>query len=235
MACEKSFTDEAKFITPLGFTDYPPYLCDPDDLSGFEGISLGMMTSLLISQYQNSPILIEYISAFIAEIDTVMTEVQRVHYGQLLANASGEQLDVIGRILDQTRNMNLPKEFFGFVGAVDVKKMADEATPADGGVFKSESESGFDLVPLSDSEYRRALLAKAFVLNVDVFDVNTIFKVIHIILGRVPSTMYFEEVDADNWVLHLSSTNFSTTDIAILRELKSTYIPMTVTYTLVLD
>ena len=66
-----------------------------------------IMEGLLLNQYQNSPLLQEYMMAFIAELDLLFEQTEEVYLGRFLENAVGKQLDIIGIILQQTRSVIL--------------------------------------------------------------------------------------------------------------------------------
>lgn len=162
-----------------------------------------ILEGMLLSQYNNSPNLKEYYMAFIAELDLLFEQVSEVYYGRFLEVAVGEQLDVIGIILQQTRSVILPTAWFGFQGALLAEGMADEVTPALGGIFKDENEGEGEVTILSDFMYRRMLTAKAAVLNRDSIDISLAYFVISTLLGRVPSTFEIRSSDGniDEWVL----------------------------------
>ena len=69
---------------------------------------------LRLLQYENSPNLKEYINAYVAEMDILFEEIEKVYQGRFIENAMGRQLDIIGIILDEPRGINLPTQFFGF-------------------------------------------------------------------------------------------------------------------------
>lgn len=146
-----------------------------------------IMKGMLLDQYQNSPNLQEYFMAFIAELDLLFEQTSSVYFGRLLQNAVGAQLDVIGIILGQSRNIRMEQLWFGFQGAPDVDGFAPMANPAQGGVFRSKNQGEAKVTPLDDSTYRRVLLAKAAVSNRDTADLDLAYFVISTLLNRVPS------------------------------------------------
>ena len=199
-----------------------------------------IMNRLLLSQYTNSSNLQEYYTAFIAELDLLFEQNQRVYYGRFIEVAEGAQLDIIGEILQQTRSVILEKDFFGFVGVPLVKGMADELTPANGGIFKDESIGEGDITVLSDNTYRRMLMAKAAVLNRDTIDSSLAYFIISTILGRVPSV--FELRDADSTPptsgerqvnLHLSVSAVTLEELGLILYMSKYFIPEGVTFNIV--
>ena len=230
MGCLNNFTTEADFLPEEGFTDYPPYLCDPNNLQGYSDIGTRIMDIMLLTQYENSPNLREYIGAFVKEMDFLMEEIYKVELGRYIANATGAQLDVIGVILQQSRNINVPTVWFGFVGASPVDGMADEAVPAGGGIFRSEDEEGFTLTPLGDITYRKVLLCRAFVLNQEVFSVNSIYKAVETLLGKTPSYISLVETSERVWTLELSAATITNADRGLLFAVAHWFVPMTITF-----
>lgn len=77
--------------------------------------------------------------------------------------ATGAQLDVIGRIVGQERELVAAElyEYFGFQGAVGAQSMGQYGT-AYGGYFKSENTPAGKNVPLDDDNYRKYIKAKIF-------------------------------------------------------------------------
>ncbi len=155
-----------------------------------------LMLGMLLNQYQNSPLLIEYYSAFIAELDLLFEQIEKVHLERFITYAVGAQQDVIGRILKQSRAIELPTLWFGMAGAIDVAGMADEATPTMGGVFKDENIAGLEVTPLDDITYRRLLMARAVIGNRNTIDIQLAYHVVCILMGRVPKV--FEIRDSDS-------------------------------------
>lgn len=145
-----------------------------------------IMEGLLLTQYQNSPNLKEYFMAYISEMDFLFEQIEEVYLGRLIENAVGEQLDVIGIILQQSRAIILPGLWFGFQGALESEGMADEAIPDEGGLFRDENVEGV-VTPLDDQTYKKVLLAKAVVSNRNSADLGLAYYVISILLGRIPS------------------------------------------------
>ena len=149
---------------------------------------------LLIAQYDNSPILNQYIDAYTSEMDLLFQNIEAVYLGRMLEYAVGANLDVIGIILDEPRTVELPTQYFGFKDganspASNIDGFADEATPIDGGVFKDEEQGGGTSLPLGDAEYRRLLTAKAMVSNRAEIGIDGCYEIIKTILGRTPVGM----------------------------------------------
>jgi hypothetical protein len=197
-----------------------------------------IMEGLLLEQYKSSPNLKEYIGAFIAEMDFLFESIDLAYYERMLEYASGYSLDVIGKILGQSRTVVLPNEYFGFDGATSPTSlgMADQATPtqsgggAPAGVFLDESQSGFSTTPLSDSQYRALLFARASVLNKDSVSINDAYSFIFKILGFVPSVIELK-IPTDRQVeLDISATETSSTQRALILYSKDMFIPTGVTF-----
>lgn len=150
-----------------------------------------ILNLMLLSQYRDKPNFRAYMQAFQEEFNTLFLETEKVYQGRFIENAVGRQLDVIGIILDESRGVNLPTQFFGFQGAPDVASpsFAAEATPQDGGVFRSEGQSSTGNYVLSDIEYRRLLLAKAYTLSLNSCSADNCYYILTTLLGRTPRVM----------------------------------------------
>lgn len=198
-----------------------------------------IMEGLLLNQYQNSPNLKEYLNCFVAELDFLFQQVELVHQGRFIQNAVGNQLDIVGILLQQNRAVALPTIWFGFQGAVNVEGMADEATPALGGLFRDANVSEGTIVPLGDTRYRRLLLAKALVLNRDTADVNLAYYFISILLGRVPRVIQLKDVDTPNEVIQIrtvelliSEGDTTSEDIQMIYYSAKYFVPAGITFTI---
>ena len=109
---------------------------EPKPLVVTEDKATQIMESMLLQQYQNSPNLKEYMGCFIAELDILFAETERVYLGRFIEYAFGAQLDVLGIILGQSRAVELPTAWFGFTdaGTITIPGIAgfsDETTPSD--------------------------------------------------------------------------------------------------------
>jgi hypothetical protein len=184
-----------------------------------------IMLGLLLDQYQKSPVLIEYIMAFVSEMDLLYKEIENVYLGRFLDNADGVQLDIIGAILGQNRNVSIPRLYFGFAGASGAQKMSDIAIPEDGGVFRSHEDAGFDVSPLDDNTFRRALRAKGLLLNSSTADINLAYKVVITLLNRVPSVLSFVTIGDKQIQLELASATTTAEDLGLINYMSRFFIP----------
>ena len=199
------------------------------------------MEAMLLSQYSNSTAMKEFISAFVDEMDLLFEQTEEVYLGRMLEFAVGKQLDVIGVILDQSRSVDLPRAYFGFQGATLPEKMADEATPSDGGYFKSEDDENFALIPLDDMTYRRLLLAKAYANTLNHASLDESYQMITQLLGRVPQKMQLitnastlgDSVATRTVELHLSISDTSTTDTALIEYFSKYMVPLGTTFIII--
>jgi len=188
-----------------------------------------IFNSLLLEQYQNSTNLKEYMGAFIKEMDILFEEIDKVYYGRFIDIAVGEQLDIIGIILQQSRAIELPDIYFGFEGASNVEGFGDVNTPAIGGVFKDANLEQIEKIPLDDETYRRVLLAKALVLNKDSCDINLAYEVISTILGRVPSLF---KIEGNKPVKLTLSTNETDREIQLINYMAKYFVPTGISFTI---
>ncbi len=198
-----------------------------------------IMEGLLLSQYANSPNLKEYYMAFMSELDFLFEQIEEVYFGRFLDFAVGVQLDTLGIILQQSRAVILPKTWFGFFGAPNIAGMADEATPALGGLFKDEYTGNGDITELDDITYRKMLMAKAAVLNRDSADLSLAYFVVSILLGRVPSVFVFRDKDSGvpsitgrRVDLLLEADTITSQERALILYMKKYFVPVGVTFTI---
>ena len=175
-----------------------------------------IMLGMLLDQYQQKPILRQYFQAFFDEMDWLFESLDDVYLGRFLDQAVGIQLDIIGAIVDQGRDIELPDLEFGFVGATNATKMADEATPSDGGILRDENQAGFTKTPLSDAVYRRLIRAKAQLHNRHDCSVNNIYHATTTLLGRTPRRMELASAGLRQLELKLSVEDTSSHDAALL-------------------
>lgn len=193
-----------------------------------------IMESMLMQQYQDSPNLKRYMLAFVEEMDLLFEQLEEVYLGRFLEYAEGRQLDVLGYILDEQRTVSLPTQFFGFnddnngnpVQTANVLAMADELNPSNGGIFLSEGQSIGVNSELSDTVFRRLLMAKAFVSVRETCDINSAYHAIAILLGRIPRHMKIVTQVARNVVLELSSQDTSGGDLALISYFAKYITPM---------
>ena len=162
-----------------------------------------IMNRMLLMQYQDKEVLKQYILAFVEEMDLLFEQIEEVYLGRFLEWAEGVQLDIIGKILDQDRTVVIVGSFFGFndggsaFPTPGVEGFADEASPTDGGIFLDENQNNYTVVPLSDSDYRRLLMAKALLSTSQTCDINTAYRALSTLLGRTPRIMELA-LDAGN-------------------------------------
>jgi len=202
-----------------------------------------LMDNLTLQQYDNKPNLRAFMLAYIEEMDLLFEQAQEVYLGRMIEYAEGKQLDIIGIILDEDRAIQLPVNFFGFrdetvdpVIPPGVGPLADESNPGDGGVFRSEGQEGVTTYPLSDIEYRRVLLAKAVLNLAETCDINRIYFVSAVLMGRVPQEMKIytststgpdaPTLPPRQMLMKLSQFDTSPTDQALIEYFAKYMVPM---------
>lgn len=152
-----------------------------------------IMDEMLLSQYADSTNLRQYLLAYFEEMDELFAAIEDVYNGRFLENAVGAQLDVIGEILQQSRNINLGTKYFGFLGAPLAEGFGTVSDPTTGGTFKSVSDVGGTVIPLGDAVYRRVLYTKAYLLNKRDTSIETIYHAVCTLLGTVPRGLVISE------------------------------------------
>ncbi len=164
----------------------------------------------------DSPNYMEYVQCFLDEFDELFYQTELVATSRYLETATGAQLDVIGVILGQARSVVLPTVWFGFQGVEDVDGMADEVTPNNGGIFQSEESEGFVTTPLDNETYRKLLKAKALLLNSDTCDIETAYRVVCTLLGKVPKVLSFTSTGFKEVQLDLSYNEVSSAETSLI-------------------
>jgi len=221
-------------------------------LTPYKFTGTDLMNCMLLEQYKNSPLLITYISAFIAEADILFCEIEKVKLGRMLDYAEGEQLSVIGRILQVDRKLVINGEYFGFDThdqALSFSELQADGITADpniGGEFISIADSGYLVLPLSDAVFRNLLKVRAYcvgyynrkvdnaIFTTDIFEptAEDLFKIVSIFF-----TGTYDNYTTDNIILGFSedstsvnitlSINTLESKVNILRSISSWFVPIT--------
>ena len=193
-----------------------------------------IFNNLLLGQYQESTNLKEYIQCFIDEMDTLFAQTEEVYLGRFLDTAVGTQLDIIGVILGEHRSIDLPTQFFGFsddgTAPANVAPLADEATPANGGVFFDETQSSTTESALGDQQYRRLLKAKALLVSEGYPSANSCYEVVSTLLGFTPNTMELSTSGAQNATLTLSAGDVTLADVSFIQYFSKYLAPLGTTF-----
>lgn len=203
-----------------------------------------IMKLMLLDQYQDSPNLLQYFGAYFKELDMLFEQLESVYVGRFLENAIGKQLDIIGVILGQSRGIPVDAIWFGFqdepVGSPPdgIDGMATEASPQEGGVFRSDDQLGFDVTPLDDITYRSVLYAIAKVSNRDTCDLDLAYEVVTILLGRKHSVLLIRTPDSlvnptpsQTIELDLSVLEASDAQVELLSYMSKYFVPTGITFT----
>ncbi len=181
----------------------------------------------------DSPNYMEYVQCFLDEFDELFYQAELVATSRYLETATGAQLDVIGVILGQERSVVLPNIWFGFAGVPDVDGMADEVTPNQGGIFRSEESEGYVTTPLDDETYRRLLKSKALLLNSDTCDIETAYKVVCTLLNKVPKVLSFTSVGFKEIELNLAYNEVNNSEVALISYCTKYFVPLGITLTII--
>jgi len=192
-----------------------------------------VMDGLLLRQYQESPILKQYLHAYVEEMDDLFCAIEDVYFGRFLDTAIGAQLDVIGEILQQSRNVDLGQVYFGFSGATGAQSFGSTTDPLAGGFFKSANQVSGAITPLNDVVYRKVLKCKAALLNSDTASLNNIYEAVTILLGTVPDKMILTEPANLQVRLELALSTLRDSDELLLLYMARYYIPAGVTFTII--
>ena len=182
------------------------------------------MNAMLLSQYISSTNVKEYLRAYVAEMDWLFESIYDVYQGRFLETAIGAQLDVIGVILQQSRSISIPNDYFGFDGAVGANSFGTVTDSTIGGVFKSIYNLGYTVAPLDDVAYRKLLKARAWAINEKVFNEDVVYKIVSEVLDDDAIVMSITNVGYEVSLELDGAINTQTIDL--LRVVSSWYIPL---------
>lgn len=156
----------------------------------------------VISQYANSPILMQLILDFAANLDK--TEELDAFYDNIwnIATAYGYGLDVWGRIVGVNRVLQIQtSNWFGFEEALPGSYTFGQGAFYSGAVLTSNYS-------LADETYRRLILAKA-AANITNGSIPAINRILMAIFPNRGNCYVQEGVDNGNWFGFAESTNAS--------------------------
>jgi len=191
-----------------------------------------IMDGLILRQYHESPNLIKYLYAYVAEMDDLFCAIEDVYFGRFLETAVGTQLDIIGDILQQSRNIDLGTIYFGFDGASPVDGFGSITDPLAGAVFKSEDLAGVTITPLDDETFRRVLKCKGALLNSDSCSIEGIYSSINILMGKVPSKAIITEPNNLAVNLEMDVAELRSEDELLIYYMARYFIPAGITFTI---
>jgi len=192
-----------------------------------------IMDGLLLRQYHESPNLKQYLHAYVEEMDDLFCAVEDVYFGRFLETAIGAQLDVIGEILQQSRNIDLGQVYFGFIGATGAQSFGTLTDPLEGGFFKSANQGTGTITPLDDGVYRKVLQCKGALLNSDTASLGDIYNAVTILMGKVPSKMILSEPADLQVQLEMDVATLRSSDELLLLYMSQYFIPAGVTFTII--
>jgi len=175
--------------------------------------------------------------AYVGEMDELFYNLEEVYYGRFLETAVGVQLDVIGIILQQDRNIDIQSIYFAFKAAVGTTLPATGgfgtiADTSEGGIFKSLYNLGASVEPLTDDAYRRVLQCKANLLNKDNITIEDIYEAVYIILGRVPASIEVAEPANLEVEVNLLSSDTRNDEYLLLLYMSKYFSPAAMTFSI---
>ena len=175
---------------------------DPDgelgiDFSEFDLDMTDLNLDRLLYQFQNSQTLIQFLTeltameqaSYDAAIDTIK--------GRTIAEALGENLDVIGDIVGQPRILlNADQiEYFG-PDNLTPRVAKPDAPVGAGGAFVTGA-SLFGNLPANDTQFRRLILSKIFKNHVKVGSAGEILEFIRLLTGQAASARTVDRMDIE--------------------------------------
>jgi len=208
---------------------------------GWETRAYDLMEIMILDQYTNSVNLKTYMKAYLDELDILMEQTHLLYLGRMLEFAEGRQLDIIGEILQQSRSIiiDVPGEgWFGFQLAPDVlgfgNRAGDYPVGYSPGFFQGRGWYPWKFEPLSDIEYRGVLLARGYVCNNKTRDINTTYKAIELLLGKIPKYIKLIDLGTRQVTLELEAGWTTSKEVDLIKAVTKWFIPMGVFFEIVL-
>jgi len=165
---------------------------------------------MLLRQYINSTNLRAYSDAFLVEFDALFEQMERVYLGRFLEYAKGEQLTTLGHVVGVSRELTLEELNFGF----ELTSLSGTfTTTGDSSLGEKFLSLNPEIVQLSDSVFRRVVRAKALCNGAQFHNIEFMYNVISILIGRIPTVFRLEHdinVPNEDQFGFLDSANSST-------------------------
>lgn len=176
---------------------------------------------IILSQYNLSTNLHKYIECFTIVFNDVLQAAVQVATQRYLDYASGQQLDVIGVIVGQPRQLAGSKPL-GYFGYYDNAQAQDPSVGTDfdatvGGILKGDLDKDSADFILTDDDYVNVLKAK-ILKNSSNCSVDDVIKYVNLIIGR-PVNLEIIESEVENAAHLRYHEKLSTIDKAILASL----------------
>lgn len=142
------------------------------------------LTETIISQYANSPIMLQLMNNMNQYIDPAADFDNFFNSIWNIQTASGYGLDVWGRIVGVNRVVKIIGDFqyFGFAEAADIP--LTDAQPFDQAPFFLKDDSGGSNYSLADSAFRQLILVKALT-NITDCSVPAINQILRNLFGHL--------------------------------------------------
>lgn len=146
---------------------------------------------------ENAPVFDRYLQLLTVEMQTLQKTFQDLMQLRSLDTATGEQLDVIGRIVGQDRVLLSADlyEFFGFQGALKAGSYGNVTDPTIGAKWWSLGKPLGGNVQLDDDTYRTFIRAK-ILKNTTASTSEDFIKAINLIFGT-ESTLAIEDTSTE--------------------------------------
>ena len=182
-----------------------------------------IFNSMLLSQYQASPNLIEYCEAYFIEMDYLFEQIERVYLGRFLEYATGEQLTILGIIVGISRELSIDGTYFGFASSLSSGTFGTSGDALLGEKWRSLTPEQ-NLIQLDDDVFSRVVRAKAMCNAADAQTVEFVYKIVAIILGQMPSSISLTATVG--WItLTLVEADTDTFDIKVVEAMSEFFVP----------
>lgn len=180
---------------------------------------------IIISQYQESENLINYIKALTNPFEEVVYSNRVIQITKNIDQAISDPLNIIGEIVGADRIVANASGagYWGFYEDATSLGSADEATPTVGGIFRSEDSPASNALELTDEQYRNWIRARILVNNSPCTIDNMLQYIEYLMMGLVMPTLLVEGVATTSIVITGTLPLFQR---AILAALLNTFHPI---------
>lgn len=155
------------------------------EVNSFEEVDyLEEARKLVTAQFENKDVFDRYVQLLLAGKPELSTVFKQVMQERSLDSAVGEQLNVIGRIVGQDRQLfdSAIIYYFGFNGAVGASPYGTVAEEETSGFWKSLDDPLLGVRSLTDAEYRTLIKIK-IIKNTSNADITSFTDAVRLLFG----------------------------------------------------
>lgn len=173
---------------------------------------------MLMMQYKEAPNLIKYSGCIMMQVDELVKAIEDTINLRYLADAFGQQLDVIGEIVGMARIIPgaAALGYFGFYDETLAARpsIGDVAYPAIGGVYRSEGDRTSTDFRMNDVQYKQAIYAK-ILKNDSACTVDDVIEWIDLMVGFPVDTEVTEGTNTGTIFIHADLSQVTRTTLGL--------------------